>query len=102
MLRSVSESMAGRVGILNLEGLTLHEMFEQPDNTWLESYFKSPETICKGSKVLSTPPLVNLLWRGSLPSMAGSAGEHFSVAGTFPLPWQYNKKSQWQAERILA
>jgi len=69
MLRSVSESMAGRVGILNLEGLTLHEMFEQPDNTWLESYLKSPETICKESQVLSIPPLVNLLWRGSLPGI---------------------------------
>lgn len=69
MLRSVAESMAGRVGILNLEGLTLHEMFEQPDTAWLESYLKSPETICRGNELLSIPPLVNVLWRGALPGL---------------------------------
>ena len=42
-------SMASRVEILNLEELTLHEMFEQPDKTWLESYLKSSEALSVSS-----------------------------------------------------
>lgn len=69
MLRSVSESMAGRVGILNLEGLTLYEMFEQPEKTWLGSYLKSPGKFSLKCNLLTVPPLVNILWRGSLPGI---------------------------------
>lgn len=68
MLRSVAESMAGRVGILHLEGMTAHEMFGRPDGLWLESFLDNPARLVRENKgLLDTPPLNRLLWRGSMP-----------------------------------
>ena len=68
LLRSVSESMAGRVGILQLEGMTIHEMSDRPDSLWLQSFLASPERLLKEHQgLLEVPPLSQVLWRGSLP-----------------------------------
>jgi uncharacterized protein len=70
VLRAVAESMAGRVGILNLEGLTYYEMIEEPERGWLDLYLGSPEQIFKKIFIPSpTLPLHQLLWRGSLPGL---------------------------------
>ena len=70
MLRSVAESMAGRVGILNLEGLTWYEMIEEPEKPWLEAYLKDPDSIFKKLHVPAPKtPLHRLLWRGNLPGI---------------------------------
>ena len=70
VLRSVSESLAGRVGILNIEGMTAFEMFDYPDSTWIGNYLNDPNslvvTICG---TISAPPLINCLWRGSMPGL---------------------------------
>jgi hypothetical protein len=69
VLRSVAESMAGRVGILNLEGMTIYEISEKTETTtWLEHYLKAPETfVDKVLSPLKTFPLIPMLWRGTLP-----------------------------------
>ena len=68
MLRSVSESMAGRVGILHLEAMTAGELFDRPDALWLKTFLEAPEKlVSKIQSVLEVPPLPKLLWRGSLP-----------------------------------
>ncbi len=70
MLRSVAESMAGRVGILNLEGMTWFEKIEEPEKSWLESYLREPNSIFKTIDVpVPETPLHQLLWRGNLPGI---------------------------------
>jgi predicted AAA+ superfamily ATPase len=72
MLKSVSESLAGRVGILNLEGMTHQEMTGLGENpTWLKLYLESPHSLPENIKTLkdSLLPLKNLLWRGSFPGI---------------------------------
>ncbi|MCK4306124.1 MAG: ATP-binding protein [Candidatus Eisenbacteria sp.] len=71
-LRSVAESMAGRVGILHLDGMTLVEMAGGGRNEgWLKSYLEDPFSLLDIT-AQSTPPtrsLVHCLWRGSLPGL---------------------------------
>jgi len=58
MLRSVAESMAGRVGILHLEGMTAYELFDRPDALWLQAFLDSPDRLIKENQgVLDVPPL---------------------------------------------
>jgi predicted AAA+ superfamily ATPase len=76
VLRTVAESMAGRVGILNLEGFSYLELLEQSGATWLDAYLQSPETFAGQIETLATtPPLMELLWRGSLPGLLDLPGE---------------------------
>lgn len=70
MLKSVSESLAGRVGILHLEGMTHIEMVGLGDKpTWLKQYLESPCSLPENVKTLkdSLPPLKNFLWKGTFP-----------------------------------
>lgn len=72
MLKSVSESLAGRVGILNLEGMTLQEMAGYGAKpTWLKLYLESPSSLPENIKTLkdSLPNLKNFLWRGTFPGL---------------------------------
>ncbi|MFA6291302.1 MAG: ATP-binding protein [Victivallales bacterium] len=72
MLKSVSESLAGRVGILGLEGMTLQEMTGNAAKpTWLKQYLESPSSLPESIKTLkdSLPPLKDFLWRGSFPGL---------------------------------
>lgn len=66
LLKSVAESMAGRVGILHLDGMTLSELKETvTEPSWLDTYLSQPEKF-----LLNLPAKDNLplrLWRGSLP-----------------------------------
>ncbi len=45
VLRSAAESMAGRVGVLNLAAMTPYEMFGNAYGAWLEHYLGSPGAI---------------------------------------------------------
>jgi len=68
ILQSISESMAGRVGILNLEGMTAYEILECTEQHWLASYLQSPANLAANIHgCISTPPMVHMLWRGTLP-----------------------------------
>ncbi len=71
VLRQVSESMAGRVGILPLEGLSPVEQMEQTDrSSWLADWLRQPDVlpaVAEGADARATLPEV--LWGGSLPGV---------------------------------
>jgi len=71
VLRSVSESMAGRIGIIPLSGLTTAETTNQGNKkVWLATYLKNPYSLL--TKVGIAENLINLskvIWRGSLPGL---------------------------------
>lgn len=74
VLRNVSESLAGRVGILRLDGMTPAEQYEEPHKiSWLQTYLDNPEsfaTEAAGIPVLQTnESLCEYLWRGQLPAL---------------------------------
>ena len=72
ILRSVSESMAGRVGILQLEGMTPQEMRgEAGVRGWLGAWLKEPGKFASriGGVNRARGPLVRDIWRGQLPGL---------------------------------
>ena len=72
ILRSVAESLAGRVGILQLEGMTLHEIHNRGTNKiWLENYLVTPESLSKkyNSIITERASLTEFLWRGTMPGL---------------------------------
>ena len=72
MLKGISESMAGRVGILQLEGFTIYEEVEKDfSKCWLENYLNNSNeffTILKRD-LYNEKNLVNYLWHGSMPGL---------------------------------
>ena len=70
ILRSVSESMAGRVGILQLEGLTAAELSNLGEKkTWLDYYLTDPCSLIDKIKIINQNNLLNFLWQGALPGL---------------------------------
>lgn len=74
VLRNVSESLAGRVGILRLDGLTPAELDGQADvDSWLKRYLNAPveffETLDSLQTINSPRSLPEHLWRGQLPAL---------------------------------
>ena len=77
-LKSAGESLAGRVGILHLEGMTLEEMpGEGRGGGWLGRYLAEPENLprlFRGLRSEAAPSHAHL-WRGSLPGLLDLADE---------------------------
>jgi predicted AAA+ superfamily ATPase len=74
VLRTVSESLAGRVGILRLDGLTPAERVGQAgEPCWLEAYLNDPEAfvgdINRRPMLDMRASLPRYLWRGQLPAL---------------------------------
>ncbi len=71
MLKSVSESMAGRVGILELSPMTYFELNKKYDQNFLEIYLKKPESLLKKFSGCLHPKknLYEILWRGGFPAL---------------------------------
>ncbi len=74
VLRSVSESLAGRVGILRLDGMTPAEIRGQGQaECWLTRYLAAPGDFAADVSDLGLldglPPLADFLWRGQLPGV---------------------------------
>lgn len=72
MLRGVAESMAGRVGVLQLDGMTRLEQIGLGGTPhWIEAYLSSPETILDAVRLESDDrdAWVRVLWRGTLPGL---------------------------------
>lgn len=69
LMKNVSESLAGRVGILNLEGLSLPELMQKP---FYEKFIPTNEWISKRAveaEVLDLKKLYQIIWRGSYPAL---------------------------------
>lgn len=70
LMRGVSESLAGRVGIVQLIGLSLKERFNYAKND--EPFLPIPELLeerLKYSNALSLKELYKVIWEGSFPAM---------------------------------
>lgn len=72
VMRNVSESLAGRVGILRLDGLTPAELAGRAgEPCWLEAYLDNPETfvgaVNRRPVVETGMSLPHYLWRGQMP-----------------------------------
>jgi len=69
LMQSVSESLAGRVGILNLEGFSLPELSGKP---FYDKFVPTLEWISARSKEaqsLDLKELYEIIWRGSYPAL---------------------------------
>lgn len=78
VLRSAGESLAGRAGILNLEGMTLDELLGHGNRGgWLSQYLDDPESILHSfaGPMTNVGGLARQLWRGSLPGLLDNADE---------------------------
>lgn len=72
MLRSISETMAGRVGILPLEPMTPGELAGQGDQPgWLGVYLDGPDALPDrfAGTLAQLGPLARQLWRGGMPGL---------------------------------
>ncbi|MBM4320460.1 MAG: ATP-binding protein [Deltaproteobacteria bacterium] len=72
VLRAVAESMAGRVGVLHLEGMSAAEMRDEGrEQGWLAGYLDHPAELLDVVRQSgpAAGPLNLMLWRGSLPGL---------------------------------
>ncbi|MFQ5456629.1 MAG: ATP-binding protein [Nitrospirota bacterium] len=71
MMKAVSESLAGRAGVVSLLGLSRREMIGQGQNS--EPFLPAPEVVddrtVSGGK-LTLKKLYSLIWRGTFPAIA--------------------------------
>ena len=72
ILKNISESMAGRVGILRLDGMTPYEMLNKNNSfCWLEFFLNQPQKLVEHlhSFNMEMGTLTEFLWRGNLPGL---------------------------------
>ena len=70
MLKSISETLTGRIVLFHLEGLSLHERQSMETKTWLCRYLEDPYSFLQSNptNIAGLPPLHEVIWRGSLPA----------------------------------
>ncbi len=87
MLKAAAESMAGRVGIIDLEHFTPFEEAEtftfegrkQTPPSWLESYLENPNDLIRNFAGISGPHSpVHTVWRGSFPALINKEEDYFT------------------------
>jgi len=71
MLSTVFESMAGRIGILQLDPMTIYEQLDMADApVWLYRYLEDPQNMKSYiTGVMSDLQLTTVLWRGGMPGL---------------------------------
>jgi len=71
VLKTVSESMAGRVAILNLEAMSIGELYGSDNTTgWLNKYIEDPfSLLLLKSNEHAGGSMVRNMWRGGLPGI---------------------------------
>ncbi len=70
VLKSVAESMAGRVAIFHLDNFSLQERLKKGKSAgWLSQYLENPDTFYQKREIENlSMPLVEFLFRGSFPA----------------------------------
>lgn len=98
VLKSVSESLAGRAAIINLPTMTVYELhnklYSSDKNSWLSVYLTNPNTLLNsfaGTVHKKDQTLYRNLWRGSYPGLLGKPD---SIVPTF-----FNSYLQTYVER---
>ncbi|MCF7799676.1 ATP-binding protein [Candidatus Babeliales bacterium] len=71
ILKSVSESLAGRVVIIPVFPMTPHEMYAtfNKEENWFLQYLKNPDTFFndRSTKINIAPTRIEAIWRGGMP-----------------------------------
>lgn len=82
MLKTVSESLLGRMGIFHLEPMTQYELagFGDHEHTWLDVYLHEggKALLERFAGTLSHRPLDEAVWRGGLPDLIGRDAAYVS------------------------
>jgi len=69
LLKTVAETLAGRVGIVDLAPMTYWELADMPGNTcWLPHFLKDAKTLL-GSETNDPTTLHKHIWRGGMPGL---------------------------------
>jgi predicted AAA+ superfamily ATPase len=82
VLKTVGETMTGRVGVMQMEGLSLLERQGFGDqDSWLKRYLDDPwRFIQEPSKTIGgLPPVHHVVWKGSFPQIFDIADEDVSL-----------------------
>ncbi|MEI7668487.1 MAG: ATP-binding protein [Pseudomonadota bacterium] len=76
MMKNVTESLAGRVAILNLQGISLAEEQNRADSL---PFLPTPERLKsrKNAKPLTLPEAYHIIWRGSYPDVVMQDGKNW-------------------------
>lgn len=73
ILKTVSESLAGRVVILPIGPMTPHEMYSEFDSekNWFLNYIKNHDTFFKErrTRLKNLPSRLEVIWRGGMPGI---------------------------------
>jgi predicted AAA+ superfamily ATPase len=70
VMKALSDSLAGRIIILTLEGFSLSEIYQQePEQSWLERWLVNPDNLIQNrpKRMNVQRTLYEQLWRGWLP-----------------------------------
>ncbi|MBN1905666.1 MAG: ATP-binding protein [Deltaproteobacteria bacterium] len=81
VMRSITESLAGRAVFLDIDGFNIAEItHEKHQDTWLDKWIEAPEKFLKtlSERHLTNTTLYEQLWRGFLPEA------HFIPLDTIP------------------
>lgn len=76
MMKNVTESLAGRVAILNLQGISLAEEQNRADSP---PFLPTPDLLKsrKHAKTLTLPEAYHIIWRGSYPDVVMQDGKNW-------------------------
>ncbi len=78
LMKNVTESLAGRVGILKLQGLSQREKFGRPEGKPFLALLKGGILQISEAKITPSGQAFNLLWQGGYPEIfTGEAPERF-------------------------
>lgn len=75
MMKNLTESLAGRVAILHLQGISLAEEQERADDPPFLPVLALLKARQKTAKPLTLPELYHKIWRGSYPDMVARAND---------------------------
>jgi predicted AAA+ superfamily ATPase len=72
LLKTVSESLAGRAAVFELWPLTIGEIYQEP-KPWFVSFLQNPEAFLQSplTRFKSIPSLYDIIWRGGYPGLLG-------------------------------
>lgn len=77
VLKNLAETMAGRVSILTLHPMTLHERYGYPDRHWLHTLLENPTDLPKICKTtIPNLSLWQVLWQGGFPGLLSVPQKH--------------------------
>jgi predicted AAA+ superfamily ATPase len=83
VLKTVSESMAGRVALIPIPGMTPQEMYSQFDSekNWFLNYLKDPNNFYKNNltRIENLPPRLEVIWRGGMPGIIDFDNESLGI-----------------------